>query len=83
MPEDFERFDLIVAMDRENYSELVELGGSDPRRLRLLSSFLPEAAPVDVPDPYYGGPQGFETVLDMIEEACPAILEHMLSTRAS
>lgn len=76
--QDFRDFELVVAMDRDNYSDLVALGGAQEGQIRLLSSFLPAGAPVDVPDPYYGGDQGFETVLDMIEEACPAILDHLL-----
>lgn len=84
-PDDFDRFDLIVAMDRENYSDLMDLGQAREGHLRedhlrLLSSFLPAGSPVDVPDPYYGGAQGFETVLDMIEAACPAILDFLLTT---
>ena len=77
-PEDFERFRLIVAMDRDNFSDLMDLGRAKEGQVRLLSSFLPEGGSVDVPDPYYGGAQGFETVLDMIEEACPAIFEYLL-----
>lgn len=75
-PEDLDRFDLVVAMDRNNLRDLEQLAGGPRANLRLLGSFLPErdAAPgpaPDVPDPYYGGPQGFEEVLDMIERACP------------
>jgi protein-tyrosine phosphatase len=46
--------------------------------VKLMSDFLDDSWPVDVPDPYYGGADGFETVLDMIEAACPAVLEHLL-----
>ena len=78
MFEDLEEFDLIVAMDRDNLAELRYLAGSARPKLRLLGSFLPERrgepgqAP-EVPDPYYGGAQGFEEVLDMLERACPGI----------
>ena len=77
-PEDLDEFDLIVAMDRDNLGELQYLAGGARQNLRLLGSFLPEyqdppeQAP-EVPDPYYGGAQGFEVVLDMIERACPGI----------
>ena len=86
--EDFQEFDLIVAMDRENRADLEELAGASTaggRRaeLRLLSHFLPPGASVDVPDPYYGGAVGFETVLDMVEEAAAAILEHLLDGERS
>lgn len=67
--EDFERFDLIVAMDRGHLRLLERLCPVDCReKLRL---FVPEA---DVPDPYYGGADGFERVLDMVEEACRGLL---------
>ncbi len=77
--EDFERFDLVVAMDRSNRQDLEEMapaGTAD--KLRLLSDFLGEGAPVDVPDPYWGGAKGFDRVIDLIEEACPRILEALL-----
>lgn len=76
---DFERFDLILAMDRDNLAILEQLAGDGRRsHLRLLSSFLPDSFPTDVPDPYYGGAKGFETVLDMLEFACPEILDLLL-----
>ena len=76
--EDLDEFDLIVAMDRDNLWNLHDLAGGPQANLRLLGSFLPEHkgdpkhAP-QVPDPYYGGSQGFEEVLDMIERACPGV----------
>ena len=76
---DLQEFDLVIAMDRSNYSELTYLSEQPRAEIRLLSDFLDAAQPVDVPDPYYGGARGFETVLDMIESACPAILEHMMA----
>ena len=78
IPEDLDKFDLIVAMDRDNLWYLEELAGGPQAHIRLLGSFLPERqgspeqAP-EVPDPYYGGSQGFEVVLDMLERACPGI----------
>jgi protein-tyrosine phosphatase len=85
-PDDFDRFDLIVAMDRANYDDLVELRPDRRERVRMLGSFLHQpsntnvgaASGPDVPDPYYGGAAGFEEVLDLIESACPAILDHLL-----
>ncbi|HEY0768078.1 MAG TPA: low molecular weight protein-tyrosine-phosphatase [Steroidobacteraceae bacterium] len=77
-PVDFERFDLVLAMDREN---LRVLRGSAPtsahERLRLFLEFAPEAGPEDVPDPYYGGPNGFEEVLDLVEAAARGLLAHL------
>jgi protein-tyrosine phosphatase len=79
--EDFERFDLVIAMDHINLQDLQELIG-DASNVRLLGSFLKrkqgDFIPA-VPDPYEGGAEGFETVLDMIEAACPAVLEYCLN----
>jgi protein-tyrosine phosphatase len=71
--EDFDRFDLIVAMDRENLRELQARAPGDEARekVRLL------APGQDVPDPYYGGDRGFETVLDMVEVACRDLLDEL------
>jgi len=74
---DFVEFDLVVAMDRNNYRELSILAGSPHRKLALLSHFLEGDWPRDVPDPYYGSDDGFETVLDMLEAACPKILQSL------
>jgi len=77
--DDFHDFHLIVAMDRSNFSDLEELRPSGARAdLRLFSDFLPEGAPRDVPDPYYGGASGFDRVLDLVEEGSANILEHLL-----
>jgi len=77
---DFEDFDLIVAMDRENLAHLQAMGRARPGQLFLLSDLLAGGNwPVDVPDPYYGGPEGFERVLDMLGAAMPALLERALA----
>lgn len=77
-PDDFDRFDLIVAMDRSNLEDLRALAPPEADgKIRLLSEFLPEGSPRDVPDPYWGGPQGFDQVLDLLERACPAILDEV------
>jgi protein-tyrosine phosphatase len=78
---DFENYDLLLAADRENLAELRALAPNEESRLkaRLLREFDPdsEGAPdLDVPDPYYGGPDGFEDVLDLVEAACRGLLEH-------
>jgi len=82
--EDFERFDLIVAMDRENLADLRLLASTNgcSHKIKLLSDFLPAGSVRDVPDPYYGGDRGFDHVLDMIEQACPEILSHLLADEA-
>ena len=72
---DFERFDLILAMDHENLALLED--DCPPQylpRLRRLMEFAPEGLSEVVADPYYGGKQGFETVLDHIEAACEGLL---------
>lgn len=76
---DFDRFDLLVAMDESNLEDLLE-AGAVPDRTRLLGTFLPGydddiSTPEEVPDPYYGGADGFEHVLDMLEAAAPGVLE--------
>ena len=77
-PRDFERFDLILAMDRENLRALERRAPAHAReRLRLFLEFAPEAGISEVPDPYYGGPNGFEDVLDLIEAAARGLLEHL------
>ena len=79
---DFERFDLILAMDEEN---LAELRRRAPRvhhhRLRLVMEYAADASPRAVPDPYYGGPQGFEEVLDLLEEAVDGLLNDLNRSR--
>ena len=81
-PEDFDNFDLIVPMDSDNLYDLQVLAGGPQPHVRLLGSFLEghgsnDTAP-SVPDPYYGGTAGFETVLDMIEQACPNMFQHCM-----
>ena len=77
-PADFERFDLILAMDRENLRALERRAPAQAQdRLRLFLEFAPEAGISEVPDPYYGGPNGFEDVLDLIEAASRGLLEYL------
>jgi protein-tyrosine phosphatase len=66
--------DLLVALDSGHARTLVRIA-DDPDRVRLLRSFDPDAGDdLDVPDPYYGDPAGFEEVLAMIEAASPGLL---------
>lgn len=76
VPEDLERFDLVIAMDRQNLADILSIEPA-ATNVRLLSDFLDDSWPVDVPDPYYGGADGFETVLNMIEAACPNLLDEL------
>ena len=78
-PEDFERFDHIVAMDHDNLRTLQRMAaaaGADAR-IALLRSHDPSADGDEVPDPYYGGASGFETVYEMVHRACSALLERL------
>jgi protein-tyrosine phosphatase len=77
---DFERFDLIVAMDRLNRETLFDRSPEEYRdRIRLLMEFSASSEIVDVPDPYYGGAVGFERVLDLVEEAAAGLLEEVMA----
>ena len=76
--DDFERFDLILAMDSENLADLQERCPRQHRaKLRLLSEFATRHSLRDVPDPYSGGAAGFETVLDLVEDACDGVVRHL------
>ena len=71
-PGDFAEFDLILAMDRGHLRALERMAPPEHRhKLRLF------AAGRDVPDPYYGGPEGFEQVLDLVEAACRDLLREL------
>ena len=77
--EDFERFDYLLAMDQDNYSDLLKLsppGGE--QRLYLFMDFARNRPEKEVPDPYYGGVAGFDRVFDMVEEASRGLLNHIL-----
>ncbi|WP_118135117.1 low molecular weight protein-tyrosine-phosphatase [Oceanicella sp. SM1341] len=82
-PGDFERFDLILAMDSDNLSDLEAQRPANSRaRVCRLLDYLPDQPRRDVPDPYYGGPSGFETVLDLVTAGCRAVAEeHGLALR--
>lgn len=68
--DDFERFDAIIAMDDDNLATLLRLAPEQHRsKVRLFLEFAPDVGRRDVPDPYYGGADGFEHVLDLIEAA--------------
>ena len=76
--EDFGRYDYVLVMDRSNLDDLTRLAGSEQHgsKLRLLRSYDPEAPPgAPVPDPYYGGDDGFDEVLDLCLAACRELLQ--------
>lgn len=75
----FDERDLVVALDRDNVSQLKRMATrrEDAADVRLLREFDPSAEGVDVPDPYYGGADGFVEVLDQIELACAGLVQHL------
>lgn len=76
--EDFERFGLVLAMDDDNLTALQRMRPAGAGDVRLLMSFArSDSLPRSVPDPYYGGPDGFEYVLDLVEAACDGLVEHL------
>ena len=78
MAVDFERFDLLVAMDEDNVSALLEQAGEQHRhKVRLLLEFASGEGRRNVPDPYYGGTLGFERVLDLLEESMAGLLDEL------
>ena len=80
VPTDFDDYDHVVAMDRSNRDDLVRMArqARDRAKVALLRSFDPGAPPdAEVPDPYYGGPRGFEEVFDICERACRGLLAQL------
>ncbi|KAA0696942.1 low molecular weight phosphotyrosine protein phosphatase [Halopseudomonas laoshanensis] len=78
--EDFEQFDLILAMDQSNLDNLLARAPANARaRIGLLMDYAPDW-PQEVPDPYFGGEAGFEQVLDMLEAASRGLLEDLART---
>lgn len=79
---DFDRFELLLPMDRANRENLLRLGAPEDR-VRLMRSFDPALqgaadGRLDVPDPYFGGPEGFDAVYDMLTRACDGLLDRLL-----
>ncbi len=82
--EDFEAFDLILAMDRDNLAHLEESCPQELRhRLGLFMAFADDEAVDEVPDPYYGGLTGFEKVLDLVEEAADGLIREIFCRQDS
>ena len=75
---DFDQFDYIYAMDESNYEHIISLA-SNPGQVKQVSLFLglTHNPPIDVPDPYYGGEQGFEHVFQLIDKACDHLLDKL------
>jgi protein-tyrosine phosphatase len=82
---DFARFDYVLAMDRQNRDGLLKLAPDAGARVKvhLLREFDPLSPPdAEVPDPYYGGPKGFDDVFDICEAACRGLLARLRHTHA-
>lgn len=72
---DFDNFDFIYVMDNQNYSDIIGLAKNESQKEKvqlILDEIFPSER-VDVPDPYYGGQDGFESVFEMLNQACDSI----------
>jgi protein-tyrosine phosphatase len=81
---DFTAFDLILAMDRENYHNILALDpqGQYRDKVKLMCDFATEHPDKEVPDPYYGGAEGFDYVIDLLLDACSGLLQELETTTA-
>lgn len=77
---DFEKFDLVLAMDRDNYEGIcaVDRTGKYHEKVRLMCDFCTKHTLREVPDPYYGGEEGFNQVIDLLLDACQGLLDHIV-----
>jgi protein-tyrosine phosphatase len=78
--EDFQSFDLLICMDQDNREHLLAMG-APADRVRLLLDFDPKATHREVPDPYYGGADGFELVYQLVDSASEMMLNELLAGR--
>lgn len=76
---DFENFDLILAMDKDNFRDILyqDKQGKYQDKVRLMCDFAREHSDSEVPDPYYGGSDGFNYVIDLLLDACSGLLESL------
>jgi protein-tyrosine phosphatase len=81
-PSDLERFDMILAMDRENYQDILYLDreGKYADKVRLMCDFAKNHGDREVPDPYYGGEDGFDYVIDLLFDACDGLLDRVINS---
>ena len=79
-PLDFERFDLILAMDRANYQDILysDRDGKYEDKVKMMCSFATQHDDVEVPDPYYGGEDGFRYVIDLLLDSCSGLLDYIV-----
>ncbi len=76
-PEDCEEFDYVLTMDEENYQAVAALCRAGSAVVRLFLDYGPDRTETEVPDPFYGGPEGFERVVDLVEEASEGLLREI------
>ena len=78
---DFERFDWILAMDRDNLRDILSLASGDDQsqKVKLMCDFSRTFPDQEVPDPYYGGAEGFKYVIDLLMDACDGFLDHVIA----
>lgn len=77
--DDFDKFDLLLAADSDNYAKMISRARTDEHRakVQMMLNWHPHMPGEDVPDPYYGGQQGFEDVLDLLEVGLGPLLLHV------
>lgn len=82
---DLEEFDLILAMDRYNYQDILSLdpSGKHQGKVKLICDFASQYSTKDVPDPYYGGRDGFERVLDLLFDSCQGLLQELVESESA
>jgi len=78
--QDFHRFDHIICMDRGHVADLQAYRSFAPAKVSLMMDYAPQYGERDVFDPYYGGPDGFSTIYDMIDAACDGLMIHISKT---
>lgn len=76
---DLEEFDLILTMDSQNFRNVKELDRKNrfSHKIKMMRDFDPQPENGEVPDPYYGGPEGFENVFNVLERSCERLLEEL------
>ena len=82
-PSDFERFDLILAMDSSNYEDIIYLDGEGKYqdKVKMMCDFATNHSDTEVPDPYYGGEAGFQYVIDLLIDACSGLLDDIVKNK--
>lgn len=80
---DLKNFDLILAMDRANYQDILDLdpSGQYQNKVRLMCDFCSSHTLKEVPDPYYGAPENFNHVIELLLDACNGLLQHIISNQ--